>query len=171
MKNKNVQIFIALILVASIGLNIYQFIQEKNLKTETQTLQAKVDEYGTLYTPIYQHFTSLTVQDFKDKVASGEKFTVYIGRPDCSDCNTFEPTLEEIISEQHLESKLNYLNVKWLRESDKEIWQTFKDTYGFTQTPAFITFENGKQKDMIEWTDKGLPKSELVTWLGKQKIN
>lgn len=170
MKNKNILVLIISLLLVSGGINIYQFTKLNNQAESVVKLTEEVKDFEESYTPIYQYFTSLTVTDFEKKVASGERFTVYIGRPDCGDCNTFEPALEELIEANNLESKLYYLNVKWIRAADKDNWQKFKDTYGFTQTPAFITFENGKQVSMIEWTDKGLTKSELENWLQEQGI-
>lgn len=171
MNKKNALAAFVIILLASIGINIYQLTLLAQQKRTNEVLQGEVRDYGNLYSPIYQYFTALSVEDFKNKVAKGEHFTVYIGRPDCGDCNSFEPGFEEMIKEHQMANKLYYLNVKWLRESDPTgEWERFKQTYGFTQTPAFSTYENGKQTSMIEWSDKGLPKSELEAWLKSQGI-
>ena len=167
-KPKGINLGILTALVLAVGFSIYQGVDASSVKKQYED---KIALYEDSYTPVYEYFTSLTLADFEAKVASGEKMVVYVGRPDCGDCNTYEPTFEEIIKEKNLANKLYYVNVKWIRaNSSKEDWQAFKDKYGFTQTPAFIHFENGNQIDMIEWTDKGLPKSELETWLAKQGL-
>jgi len=170
MKTKYIITGIAVVLIASVGVNVYQLLALNGQRQTNKELTAEVERYGNLYSPVYQYFTALTVAEFKEKVARGDRFTVYIGRPDCSDCNAFEPMFEEVIQEKGLSNKLYYLNVRWLRESGQAEWNEFKDTYGFTQTPAFSTYEGGKQVSMIEWTDKGLPRSELEAWLKKQGI-
>lgn len=163
MKNKAIAIVLALLLVASVGGNIYFY-------TQNQKQAEQIVEYGKLYSPMYDIFSTLTVPNFEEKVASGERFTVYVGRPDCSDCNTFEPMFEELIEELSLANKMYYMNVRDFRAADWDQWTAFKDKYGFTQTPAFLTFEKGKLVDMTEWSDKGLPKSELKAWLLEQKL-
>jgi len=170
MKKTHIILGTIVALIMSLGINVYQFITMKAEQTKSTDLTSKVEYYEDLYSPVYRYFTSLTVDEFKAKVASGAHFTVYIGRPDCGDCNAFEPTFEEVIQDEGLANKMYYLNVKWLREGDMDEWNAFKAKYGFTQTPAFSTYEGGKQVSMIEWTDKGLPRSVLEAWLKTQGI-
>jgi len=170
MKTKHIILAISALLVVSLGVNAYHFVAIANERTTNNELQAEVDRLGDLYSPVYQYFTALSLEDFKQKVASGERFTAYIGRPNCGDCNSFEPTFEQIIQERQLANKLYYVNVRWIHGGDKAEWNKFKEIYGFTQTPAFSTYADGKQVSMIEWTDKGLVRSELEAWLRMQGI-
>jgi len=170
MKTKHILLGAGAVLLTSLGGNVYQLIANNAQKAANDELAAEVDRYGNLYSPVYQYFTALTVEEFKAKVASGERFTVYIGRPDCGDCSAFEPGFEEMINEENLRNKMYYLNVRWLHDGPTEDWEAFKKEYGFTQTPAFSTYKDGKQESMIEWSSHGLLRSELTTWLEKQGI-
>ncbi len=165
---KNVKIILiwtlSLALLLSVALNTYQAIT-------THRLNQEIEEYEDSYSPMYEFFSSLTIAEFEQKVADGDDFSVYIGRPDCGDCFSFEPTLIDIIKENNLQNKMYYLNVKWYRAADKDKWNTFKEKYKFTQTPAFARYADGEQKNMIEWdSDKGLTATQLKEWLKLNNI-
>lgn len=152
----------------SIIFNVFQMVQTHGVRKELKKTQEQVLYYEDNYSPMYEYFTGLSVLEFEQKVANGEKMVVYFGRPDCGDCSTFEPMFTEVISEMGLTNNLYYVNVKWKREANTEQWENFKDVYGFSQTPAFVSYDFGQAQSMIEWTEKGLPKSELVAWLEAQ---
>ncbi|GBU10833.1 hypothetical protein AwErysi_04490 [Erysipelotrichaceae bacterium] len=145
-------------LLCSFGVNYYQFVANGRLNSE-------IIAYEDKYSPMYEYFSSLSIKEFEEKVAAGDEFTVYFGRPDCSDCTYFEPSFIQTITTKNLEDKLYYVNVKWLRAGDKIAWDSFKQKYQFTQTPAFSKYKDGKQIGLIEWTDKGLTQAELIIWL------
>lgn len=57
------------------------------------------------YSDIYFELDSLTVENFKAKVARGGSFYAYIGRPSCGDCNAFEPMFKRYIASHGLQKK------------------------------------------------------------------
>lgn len=91
----------------------------------TQTLQDKLAEAETAvrlsaensrrlentYSDIYFELNSLTVENFKAKVAGGDTFYAYIGRPSCGDCNVFEPMFKRYIVSHKLGGKIYFVNV------------------------------------------------------------
>lgn len=139
--------------------------QSKSLQT-IKEYETKLDNYS----PMYQYFNSLTVSEFEKKVESGVTFTAYIGRSTCSDCSVFEPSFIDLITQEKLTNKMDYVNLKWLYDSGKDNVNKIKEKYQFTETPAFITFKDGKVVDLIEWSDKGLPISELKAWFIKHQV-
>ena len=160
-------IILLIILTASVGMNLFQVVQMGKTRKE---MTEQVTFYEENYSPMYEYFTGLSIEDFEEKVASGQRVVVYFGRPDCGDCLAFEPTFTTLIDELALSNELFYVNVKWKRESSTDAWNVFKEKYRFTQTPAFAVYEGGVQVDMIEWSTQGLPKSELKAWFIKNNI-
>lgn len=155
------------ILTASVGMNLFQVVQMGKTRKE---LTEKVTFYEDNYSPMYEHLTGLSINDFEARVASGQRIVVYFGRPDCGDCLAFEPTFTSLIEELDLGEKMYYVNVKWKREESTHAWNAFKEKYQFTQTPAFVVYEHGKQVSIIEWSTKGLPKSDLKLWFEKNGL-
>ncbi|MGG3279568.1 thioredoxin family protein [Paenibacillus solani] len=159
MKTNNKNIIFGILLglcITVIIISIKQYIQIKDF--EIQDSNVEVPE-------IYHHLNSLTISNFENKVSDKEDFIVYIGRPDCGDCQLFEPQFIKLINNHKFED-IWYLNVKKFREENPEKWNYFKEQYEFSQTPAIIHFSNGSIQDLIEWeNNKGLPQSDLKEWL------
>ena len=71
-------------------------IKQLNAKLAEKEMAVKLSAQRTTelekqYTDMYFELDSLTVESFKAKVARGDTFYAYIGRPSCSDCSAFEP--------------------------------------------------------------------------------
>lgn len=163
-KIKFVMLIISILLIISISINLYFYISNKNIIKENISIKKTTSS-------MYKYIDSITVENFESKVLSGEEFFVYIGRPDCSDCNLFESMFKDVINEYKLNDKIIYMNIKTFREENGEIWEGFKSKYGFTQTPALIHFYNGSNIDIIEWNDeKGLPYNTLIGWLKNNNL-
>lgn len=88
------------------------------------------------YSDIYFELDSLTVENFKAKVARGDSFYAYIGRPSCGDCNAFEPMFKRYIASHGLQKKIYFVNVHRLHQNKPE-WAAFKQQYGLSGTPVF----------------------------------
>lgn len=122
------------------------------------------------FTEIYQYLPSLTIKTFDEKIENGDSFGVYIGSPECQDCLEFEKTIVTIAKEYQISTDFYYLNIYWLRKDDMSNYEKFKKTLNFTQIPNFYMFQNGKPKSMIEWSQKGLEKSDILQWLRHNKL-
>lgn len=158
-------VIISVSLVLSILGNIALFVYGK--KYEMGYSNCKNEISAT-----YNYLNSITIRNFKNAIEEKRDMIVYVGRPDCSDCNYFEPTFREVINQYNLFEDIYYLNVKNYRESNtEETWQNFKRKYGFTQTPAILIYQDGNLKSMIEWdSEEGLSKERLVEWLTYNNI-
>lgn len=158
---KNILLTVSVIfLVISLCFNV-------RLSMDIKKGNIKLENCNKNVSKTYEYLDSMTVASFENAVAKGESMVVYIGRPDCPDCNFFEPMFYQIIDQYQLKEKIKYINVKSFKENNtQDTWLQFKSTYGFTQTPAIIRYENGKVKDMVEWSDKdGLSETRLKDWL------
>ena len=163
MKKKIIKKLLYVVIIISILCNVIQLREVYSLKKE-------VEEYASNISPEYEYLDSLTVKSFENAVQSGNSFVAFIGRPDCGDCIYFEPTLKYLSSKYDLSNKIMYVNVKRYREENQERWESFKSKYGFTQTPSFLYFENGKCVSEIEWGEDGLPLEEVLQWLNENNI-
>ena len=65
-----------------------------------------------------QGIENINYEKLTQNLNSNVKFILYIGRPDCGDCQEFYPILEEYI-ENHEGSGIYYLNIKDFRDRAK----------------------------------------------------
>ena len=67
----------------------------------------------------------INYQELTQNLNSNVTFLLYIGRPDCGDCQTFYPILEDYIN-SHENTGIYYLNIKDFRDKAKEKMQRKK---------------------------------------------
>lgn len=137
------------------------------------SLQYQTERYNNCAlnsSTVYRYLDSITEKSFQERVMKGERFVVYIGRPDCNDCIYFEPILEHLVEKNNISLEIKYLNAKIIREKGEEYWKEFKQRYHFTQTPAILLYDQGMCIDMIEWSAEGLAYDELLKWFQKNNI-
>lgn len=156
---------LVVVCIISFVVNIVMFIVNKDIEQKFEASKKEIS-------PTYDYLNSITIRNFEKLVQDKEEFIVYIGRPDCSDCTYFEPIFREIIERYQLYDKILYLNVKKYRENNTEdVWNKFKEKYGFTQTPAIIKYADGKINSIVEWdSQEGLSKDRFIKWLVENKI-
>lgn len=122
------------------------------------------------YSDIYFELNSLTVENFKAKVAGGDTFYAYIGRPSCGDCNAFEPMFKRYIASNKLYGKIYFVNVHRLYQ-DKPAWMAFKRQYGLSGTPVLAKYAKGRQANKLDFEDnKGISTEDLEKWLMLNKL-
>lgn len=103
--------------------------------------------------------TEITYDEFLDKINSNTDFILYIGRPDCRDCNMFYPLLEKYV----LESKrgLYYFNIKQIR--DQSISESLTNTKAYSDVvekldlqwvPSVFHISSGKVLSKFEYLSK-----------------
>lgn len=87
---------------------------------------------------------------------------LYIGRPDCGDCQEFYPVLEKYVT-SHKGTGLYYLNVKAFRDraNQKDATQEEKDFYknlyqelDFDWTPTIHVVSNGRFIKTYQYLDE-----------------
>ncbi len=100
-------------------------------------------------------------ESLQEKLTTATDFLLYIGRPDCSDCQLFYPILEEYI-EEHEGSGIYYLNIKSFRDAanaddatqeEIDFYDSLKENLGFAWTPTLIHYQNGEKLDSYEFLD------------------
>lgn len=138
--------------------------QETAVKLSAQRTQ----ELQKTYTDMYFLLDSLTVDSFKAKVARGETFYAYIGRPSCGDCSAFEPIFKRYIRERQLGGKLYFVNVHFLQQ-DKAAWTAFKEQYGLKGTPVLAKYSKGKLVN--KWDKEELGRMEMKDVEAWLKLN
>lgn len=151
---------------------------------DVQTLQNRLEQAETAvklsaensrrlentYSDIYFELNSLTVENFKDKVTRGETFYAYIGRPDCSDCNAFEPMFKRYIASYRLQSKIYFVNVRRLHQ-DKRAWAAFKQQYRLSGTPVLAKYSRGLLANKLDFEEnRGINPTDLEKWLKLNKF-
>ena len=110
------------------------------------------------------------MESFKAKVARGDTFYAYIGRPSCSDCSAFEPIFKRYIKAHKLSGKLYFVNVHFLQQ-DKAAWAAFKQQYGLLGTPVLAKYSGGKQINKLDKEEKGeMSPQDIEAWLKLNKL-
>lgn len=89
-------------------------------------------------------------------------FILYIGRPDCGDCQDFYPVLEEYIN-THEGTGIYYLNIKEFRDraksedatkEEKDFYDNLYKELHFDWTPTIHVISNGKFKETYQYLDE-----------------
>ena len=104
----------------------------------------------------------ITYEELTQNLNSHVKFILYIGRPDCGDCQEFYPILQDYIN-THEGSGIYYLNIKDFRDPDKAqdateeeksfYDQLYKELH-FDWTPTIHVISNGQFIDTYQYLDE-----------------
>lgn len=82
---------------------------------------------------------SMSYAEFKEKIENKETFVAYISRTGCSHCESYEPTLIEVLKDYKIEAyKINLANVTSAEES------SIKKKVDLKGTPTLIYIEEGR---------------------------
>lgn len=138
--------------------------QLKKLKLFNPNFAPKEITQPKEYSNIQDLFETISLNDFQKKVSQNTNFIVYIGRPTCSDCQSFEKNfLNNGVSKYH--KKVYYLNVDPLHKNYK-MCQQFKSQNMIQGTPAFVSYQDGKLQSSSSWSiSNGYSVSNAIEWL------
>lgn len=118
---------------------------------------------------IYNDIASYPTSILDSKIKNGNKYLIFFGNGECGDCSTFYPILKKEIARYNIQRKIIYVNGEFLHK-DKKKWEEFKKKYSFSQTPAFVLFDNGKVVSKIEWdSGNGLSEKKIDHWIVRNK--
>lgn len=104
----------------------------------------------------------IAYEELTQNLNSDVTFLLYIGRPDCGDCQEFYPILKEYIN-QHEGTGIYYLNIKEYRDRarDEDASQEEKDFYEnlyqrleFDWTPTIHVVRNGDMVKTYQYLDE-----------------
>ena len=134
---------------------------------------------------------TVTYDELLIKLAGQIDFLLYIGRPDCPDCERFSPIIENHIAE-HDYSGVYYLNIKAFRDAansenatkeEIEFYDSLKNTFNIEWVPSVYHIQKGEILSKFEYlsTDyyalendgeksqmENKYKSDFITWIKKE---
>ena len=118
-----------------------------------------------------QGIENINYEKLTQNLNSNVKFILYIGRPDCGDCQEFYPILEEYI-ENHEGSGIYYLNIKDFRDRAKAESATKeeKDFYDNLSNGKFIKTYQYLDEDYIEIKDREKQKAKRQEFLDQFQV-
>lgn len=93
---------------------------------------------------LYEKFQDLTYAEYKEKINNKETFVMLLYQTGCSHCETFEPTLNEVVKYYNLE--IYGLNLSTLSEKEYAIVKNKTFVEG---TPTTVYIEEGKYINKI----------------------
>ena len=89
-------------------------------------------------------------------------FILYLGRPDCGDCQAFKPILEDYLN-NHPNEGVYYLNIKAYRDAslkedatkeEKEFYKNLYKTFDFNWTPTLEVISQGQVQKKYQYLDE-----------------
>ena len=86
----------------------------------------------------------ISYEEYKEKIDKEESFVLLIWRTGCAHCETFEPKLDEVISEYNL--TVYSLDISNLSSVE---YEKLKNKTFVSGTPSLVIFEKGKKKDRL----------------------
>lgn len=84
---------------------------------------------------------TISQEEFEHKISDKENFWIYIGRPNCPDCQQFYPIMIEYL--EKINKDIYYFNVK-VKTSEKQAMMEFLSNYEVQEIPTIIHFGSGE---------------------------
>lgn len=109
-----------------------------------------------------QGIQTIPYEELTEKLDENVTFLLYIGRPDCGDCQEFYPILEEYIN-AHEGTGIYYLNIKQYRDQareedatqeEKDFYENLYQRLDFDWTPTIQIFTNGQIVKSYQYLDE-----------------
>lgn len=119
--------------------------------TVEETSEVITNEASEVYEENSDRLDNISKGDFKKKISSQENFWIYVGRPNCPDCQKYYPRLEKYLEDNNL--KLLYFNTK-VKVSQKEEMVEFLNDLGVDEVPAILEIKNGKVEKIYDMQKK-----------------
>jgi predicted bacteriocin transport accessory protein len=140
---KKIILFVSIITICT-GLSAFQN-NSKEKSTTGNVIKESSDILANEGQEIYEEKTdrlkSIVQEEFEKKIAKKETFWIYIGRPNCPDCQKFYPKLSDYLENNNL--TLLYFNTK-VKVSEKEAMVLFLNDLGIDEIPAILKINQGK---------------------------
>ena len=161
---KLLSVLVTALLIISVAGNVFTIYRYVNQRTQMQNL-AKRDAY---YSVNYYYFDSLTVNSFKEKVASNEEFIVMLTQSNCTRCERMTEPFIRLTVEKGINDRIYHLNLIQLR-ANADTWEQFRETYGIKGPPTYARFAGGKLVSGVGWTEEESIEFEMVEqWIEEQ---
>ena len=90
---------------------------------------------------------NLTQEDIQQKILIEEDLWIYVGRPNCPDCQRLYPNLIEYL--EQVQKNIFYFNTK-VKTSKKQAMTEFLANYDVTEIPTIMHFYKGKLKELYD---------------------
>ena len=124
------------------------------------TTETITDANGETYEEKSDRLINVTKETFQKRISDKESFWIYVGRPNCPDCQKYYPNLVEYLENQNL--TIGYFNTR-VKTSKKAEMIEMLEKLGVDEVPAIIEFNKGnvirvydmqKKQDITNFEDK-----------------
>lgn len=112
-----------------------------------ETSEVITNEASEVYEENSEMLNTISKEEFKKKISNQEDFWIYVGRPNCPDCQKYYPRLERYLEENSL--TLLYFNTK-VKVSQKEDMVEFLNDLGVDEIPAILKIKNGNVVEIFD---------------------
>lgn len=106
------------------------------------------------------YLIEINYSTFTSKVDSGEDFILEVVQTGCSNCTTFTPKFETVLTEYQITAySLNLSNMSDVNKTE------FLDTYEVSGTPTVMFFKNGKETSTLKRLTGNQSKEKIISKL------
>ena len=129
-----------------------------------------VQESNKDNTNLNEYINEISYEELQEKLLTEDDFILYIGRPDCGDCQQFQPILEEYLDQNKTE--IFYVNIKSFRDAalkedasqeEVEFYESIRENIHFNWTPTLNHISNGKYVSTYTYLDEAYYEIEDTT--------
>lgn len=103
-------------------------------------------------------FTPISAAQAQEKIASGEKFVLFIGRPSCPYCRRFEPKLSQVAQDNQI--AVSFINSE--DASDAAGIQALRAQYNIPTVPGLLVAQAGSVDVRC---DSGMSEDEILAFV------
>lgn len=149
---------------------VYMFFEQYRMKNEILFYHEKLMKLESSYSEAYLKYNSILPNEVEEYIKKKDSVIVYFGRPNCTDCNFFEYSLEKIVDKYDLANKIVYVNVSSIHDNEEK-WKAYKRYFGIYGTPSFVYYRNGICNSILDFEkENGITTKEFTRWLEKNKL-
>ena len=109
-------------------------------------------------------YDEISYSKFKKMINNKESFIIFIGSTDCSACDSYKRTVNDVISKYNVDIK--YIDLAKLSEKDES---ELTSKFPITGTPTTIFIEKGKEKDTYNRIVGSVKYSKIISKLKENK--
>lgn len=141
MKSRLILLVFLTISILNIGCAKEEVVQNTEIVEIEETDKVISTEEPTPSEQQEQYLITVTQDELQQKIDIEEDLWVYVGRPNCKDCQAYYPKLKEYLTQ--VDDRILYFNTR-VKTSKKEAMVTFLGENGVDEIPAIMHWINGR---------------------------
>ncbi len=134
---------LTIIFLATLSISACSMQNNNSITTNEKSAESKeniTEDASGEYEEPSTLLTAISKEEFETKVNNDETFWVYVGRPNCPDCQKYYTQLVEYLENNSLE--ILYFNTR-VKVAEKADMTKYLNNLGIDEIPAVLNINNG----------------------------